>query len=285
MPAASSRSKFTSWPMRSTGRSAPLGQTIRLIAPVEVGGGSKRQSLTELVDDMRAGKVDTLLMLGVNPVYNAPAGLDFAKAPAARAVLRVALRSTTTRLPIACTWRIPAAHEYEAWGDARAFDGTITIQQPQVGRLYGGHSAQEVLAVLQGDTAPDDYTLRAHFWQQRAQQGGRVAISSTFWHEAVRTGVVDEQRRGAGHGSRQSADIAAIATAAAEPPAIGLAPLFRPDEGIWDGRYADNPWLLEMPRPFTRLTWDNAALIAPATAKRLGLDTEDVVEIASARAK
>jgi Fe-S-cluster-containing dehydrogenase component len=170
------------------------------------------------------------------------------------------------------------AHEYEAWSDARAFDGTITIQQPQVQRLYGGHSPHELLAVLQGETMPVDYKLVRSFWQAEAQRRG-IADFEHFWFESLRSGIVAD--------SAAKPVVVTPKVAPAElPPPLRPAPefpvtlLFRPDSGVWDGRYANNPWILEMPRPFTRLTWDNAALIAPETAAKLGIKTEDVLTIA-----
>jgi anaerobic selenocysteine-containing dehydrogenase len=144
-----------------------FGATIRLIEPVAVSRPSQRQSLQELAADMAAGKVDTLLMLETNPLYTAPADIDFAGA-LRRVPLSVSLALYADETAEAATWLIPATHEYEAWSDARAFDGTITIQQPQVRRLYGGHSVQELLAVLQADTSPDDYALVRNFWRQQA---------------------------------------------------------------------------------------------------------------------
>jgi MoCo/4Fe-4S cofactor protein with predicted Tat translocation signal len=253
------------------------GATIRLIEPVAASAGSQVQSLRGLVADMSAGKVDTLLMLETNPLYTAPANIDFAAA-LKHVPLSVDLALYADETALASTWHVPATHEYEVWSDARAFDGTITIQQPQVRRLYGGHSAQELLAVLQGNTMPVDYDLLRAFWQATAKQQGHADFEE-FWHESVRIGVV-----------AISAAPPVKATAASDlvghvpadaPQAAGLDLLFRRDEVAWDGRYADNPWLLEMPRTFTRLTWDNAALIAPETAKRLGVDTEDVVVVAA----
>jgi MoCo/4Fe-4S cofactor protein with predicted Tat translocation signal len=255
-----------------------FGKTVRLIAPVDLGTGSDRDSLSDLANDMAAGKVDTLLIFGTNPIYDAPADVDFAAA-LARVPFSACLSLYDNETAHACTWRLPATHEYEAWGDARAFDGTVTILQPQVRPLYGGHSVQQVLAVLLGNLAPDDYTLVRAFWQQRAQQENRGDFE-TFWHDAVQKGVVPDT-------AAPTLDLtphADVATAATAPSAVSdgaLQALFRPDDGTWDGRYADNPWLLEMPRPFTRLTWDNAALIAPGTAKRLGVGNEDVVEISA----
>ncbi len=260
-----------------------FGNTVRLIAPVLANTGSMRRSIAALVQDMASGKVDTLLMLGVNPVYDAPADLDFAGA-LRRVPFSVSLALYEDETAHATTWRIPATHEYETWGDARAFDGTVTIQQPQVRPLYGGHSAQQIVALLLGDLASDDYKLLRDYWQNRAQQENRGDFA-TFWHEAVRVGVVPNT-------AEAPLSVTPNPSAAAQGPATrspqqanGLVALFRPDEGTWDGRFADNPWLLEMARSFTRLTWDNAALIAPSTATRLGLKTHDVVEIAVAQTK
>ncbi|HEY2538729.1 MAG TPA: TAT-variant-translocated molybdopterin oxidoreductase, partial [Stellaceae bacterium] len=252
-----------------------FGSTIRLVEPVAASPVSQAQSLRDLVGDMMAGKVDTLIMIDTNPVYTAPADLDFAAA-LRRVPLSVSLALYADETAVASTWQVPASHEYEAWSDARAFDGTITIQQPQVRRLYGGRSAQELLAVLLGNTLPEDYALLRDYWQGRQQQGG--GDFEHFWHESLRRGVVANTAATAVTATLRAGPAADLPT----PPAVqgsGLDVLFRPDELVRDGRFVDNPWLLEMPRPFTRLTWDNAALIAPATAKRLGLDTEDVIDI------
>jgi molybdopterin-containing oxidoreductase family iron-sulfur binding subunit len=253
-----------------------FGKTVHPIAPVAASNGAKGQSLATLVDDMKAGKVDTLLIFDSNPVYDAPADLDFAAA-LRRVSFSACLALYDDETALACTWRVPATHEYEAWGDVRAFDGTVTIQQPQARPLYDGHSPQQVLALLQGKPAPDDYTLLRDYWQQRARQENRGDFEA-FWQEAVRIGVV------AGTAEQPLALTPrsnAVGTLPAPPqrPGDTILALFRPDEAAWDGRYADNPWLLEMPRAFTRLTWDNAALLAPGTAKRLHLSTHDVVEI------
>ena len=252
------------------------GNTVRLIAPVNVNARSMHQSMSELVGDMAAGKVDTLLILGANPVYDAPADLKFAAA-LRRVAFSACLGLYEDETMLATTWRVPATHEYESWSDARAFDGTVTILQPQVRPLYGGHSAQQVLEVLLGGLTPDDYQLVRGYWQKRAQQENRGDFES-FWHEAVRAGVVADTAE-APLSLTPKSGIAAGLPARTSQQQGGLLALFRSDEGNWDGRYADNPWLLEMPRTFTRLTWDNAALVAPSTAARFGLDTHDLVEI------
>jgi anaerobic selenocysteine-containing dehydrogenase len=141
---------------------------------------------------MVSRKVDALLILGSNPGYDAPADLDFAAA-LRRVRFSACLALYEDETAQASTWRVPATHEYEAWGDARAFDGTVTIQQPQSRPLYGGHSARQMLAVLLGDLTPEDYKQVRDFWRQRAQQEGRGDFE-TFWREALR--LDGRQQRG-----------------------------------------------------------------------------------------
>jgi MoCo/4Fe-4S cofactor protein with predicted Tat translocation signal len=258
-----------------------FGRTIRLIEPVAASPISQRQSLETLVVDMQAGNVDTLLMLETNPLYSAPADVDFAGA-LKRVPFSVSLALYADETAQAATWMLPATHEYEAWSDVRAFDGTITIQQPQVRRIYAGHSAQELLAVLQADTTSSDSDLLYQYWQHVAQEQGRGDFE-TFWHESLRVGVVENSAAPTVTATPATDLAAKLPAPAGSRPGLDL--LFRRDPLIWDGRFADNPWLLETPRPFTQLTWGNAALIAPATAQRLDLETEDVVEITAQNRK
>jgi Fe-S-cluster-containing dehydrogenase component len=147
--------------------------------------------------------------------------------------------------------------------------------------LYGGHSAHKVLAVLQGNTSPNPQELVRETWQRQADKEGRGDFAA-FWFETLRDGIVADSAA-----PKQPVppvnDISAALGKPPEPVALGVRLLFRPDEAIWDGRFADNAWLLELGRPFTRLTWDNAAVISPNTAKRFGLETQDIVLIGTAQ--
>ncbi len=250
-----------------------FGQTLRAIEPVAapVADGHAR-SLSTLTDDMAAGKVDTLLILSANAVYTAAADKDFGAA-LGRVGLSIYLGDYADETAERCHWHIPATHEYEAWGDIRAFDGTATIQQPQVRPLYGGHSAHEVLAVLLGETRPDDLSLLRAHWQHSAGESN----FENFWRSSLRAGVVPNSAAPQVPVSLRRDYADAVATAASKE--TGLTLLFRPDIGVWDGRFAGNAWLQEVPRPLTRIAWDNAALIAPATAERLGVSQAELVEL------
>ena len=119
--------------------------------PVDANPVNQTDSLKDLVADMRAGKVDLLVILGGNPVYDAPSDLDFADVlKSGKIPVRVHLGLYKNETAELCQWHIDQAHELEAWGDARAYDGTASIIQPLIAPLYNGKSAQEFVALLSG---------------------------------------------------------------------------------------------------------------------------------------
>ncbi|HEY7409476.1 MAG TPA: TAT-variant-translocated molybdopterin oxidoreductase, partial [Vicinamibacteria bacterium] len=246
-----------------------VGRTVRYTEPVEARADDQLASIAELTRAMMAGTVQVLLILGVNPAYDAPADLGFAtqmdKVP-----LRVHLGLHQDETAERCHWHVPMAHSLESWGDARAADGTVTILQPLIAPLYGGKSAHEVMAAF---TARPDRSghdvLREHWARQPGLAGAGFEAA---WRRALHDGVL----RAAPAPAPKSPAVRAGAWAA---PADAGAPgrlelIFRPDPWVGDGRHANNGWLQELPRPLTKLTWENAALLSPATAERLGVRVE-----------
>lgn len=242
-----------------------VGSTVTYLEPVEAQPVNHRSSLAELVLAMRAGDVEVLLILGGNPVYTAPADLDFESA-LANVPLSVHLGLYRDETGIATNWHVPQAHTLETWGDARAFDGTTTIMQPLISPFYGGKSELEILATLRGDPEASAYDILRGYWRGRVEGN-----FDDFWRETVYRGVVASSESG-------TRDLA-LKSFTVELPSEGLVVLFRPDPGVGDGRFANNGWLQELPNPFSKLTWDNAALIAPATAEELGVRNNDVITL------
>jgi molybdopterin-containing oxidoreductase family iron-sulfur binding subunit len=244
------------------------GKTVIYTAPVEASPVDQAQSLKELAEDMHAGRVDLLFVLGGNPVYNAPADLGFREAiRKVRQAIHLGLyQDETAELS---HWHVPEAHYLETWSDTRAFDGAVTIQQPLIAPLYGGKSAHEVLAAF--ESAPrNGYDIVRDYW--RRQKPG--AEFESWWRKALHDGVIP--------GSE--APVKNVAFKGPLPPASpaptpGLEITFRPDPYLGDGRQSNNGWLMELPRPLSKMTWDNPAYIAPATAQRLDLQNGDVVEL------
>jgi molybdopterin-containing oxidoreductase family iron-sulfur binding subunit len=249
------------------------GRTLRYIEPVAVDAADGADIAT-LAADMHAGRVDTLLILVANPVYDAPADLGFSSA-LARVPLSLHLGTHADETAVLATFHAPALHQFESWGDARAFDGTAGIVQPQIRPLVPGRTRGELLALLAGAADATAHGLTRDFWRAHAQ-----GDFDTAWSGWLRRGVVE---------STAARDVALpvrrdFVAALPQPPAAasGITLLLRPDPYLRDAAQANNGWLQELPRPLTRLTWDNAALVAPATAARLGLADGDIAEIAAA---
>ena len=246
------------------------GETFDLIETPEHVPPQEPSSLDALAEDMRAGRVSTLLMIDTNPVYAAPGAMGF-KDALRRVEFSLALSPAPDETTDAATWFVPMTHAWEAWGDARAFDGTATILQPQALPLYDGTSPHEMLELFAGyDAKPSEDIVRAT-WQARWKERLDDA-----WRDALATGVAADTA------SRKSgAPLRADAGRRLPPGPSGgaLTVLFRPDPHLWDGRFAGNPWLLELPRPMTKLTWDNPLLIAPALAQRISVANGERVRI------
>jgi MoCo/4Fe-4S cofactor protein with predicted Tat translocation signal len=239
-----------------------VGATVRYVAHPEAAPTHHGDDLAALAADLRAGAVDVLVILGANPVFTAPPELDFAAA-LARAALSVHVGEHLDETGRAATWHVPRAHTLEAWGDARAFDGSITLQQPLFAPFYGGRSDLEVLQALLGRAERSGYETLREAWAARVS-----GDFDAFWRRALYRGVLEGSGAPSVAVGRRPIDLPL-------PPGSDLVVHFHLDYGVADGRYANNGWLQELPRPFSKLTWDNAAILAPATAERLGVGSHD----------
>ena len=229
-------------------------------------------SLRELAAELSGGKVDVLLILESNPAYSAPGGLEFAEA-LARPTFSVHFGLFADETARRCLWHLPAAHAYESWSDARAVDGTATIMQPLIAPLYDGRSASELLAALLGSEAAQSHDLVKTLWTR----GRSAPEAERFWEKSVHDGVAA--------GTAFPAVAARARTEAVRralrppPPAAGMEYGVEPSPRVWDGRYANNVWLQELPDPATRQTWGEAVLLSPEDADRLGARAGDVLEL------
>jgi len=251
-----------------------IGTTVFYSDPVDANPVNQTESIKDLVADMRAGKVDLLVILGGNPAYDAPADLNFADAlTSSKIPLRVHHGLYQNETAELCQWHVNQAHELESWGDARAYDGTVSIIQPLIAPLYNGKSALEFVALLSGQSDATGYDLVRNYWQK--QHAG--TDFEQFWRKSLHDGWI----AGTAFGPKDLR-FASVSPKIGEPPksdpnAIELN--IRRDPTIHDGQFSNNGWLQELPKPMTKLTWDNAILIGPRMAERLGIKTEDVVEL------
>lgn len=273
-----------------------IGETVVPTAPVT--SRDNAHSLEDLAAAMDAGEVDALLILEGNPVYTAPANLNIAE-KMGRVPFRAHLGLYHDETAFLCHWHVPAAHYLESWGDARAHDGTVSMIQPLIAPLFGGRTAYEVLALLTGQSESTAYDIvrsywrslfdRNHPWHQGAsqywqKQGLTSAFSGTFerwWRRCLHAGYVADTSLARKEVTVQE-DWHKVSQHQLESADGGqLEIIFRQDPTIYDGRFANNGWLQELPKPLTKLTWGNAAFLSPATAVRLGLSQHDHPERAS----
>jgi MoCo/4Fe-4S cofactor protein with predicted Tat translocation signal len=247
-----------------------VGATVRYSRSAVVRPEPQGDSLRELVEAMNAGRVTTLVMLGGNPAYNTPADLEFAR-HLSNVGLRVHLSSEVNETSALCQWHIPQNHFLECWGDARAFDGTVSLIQPLIQPLYEGKSPAEVIEAMLIQPGRNHYDIVRDYWQ-----GQKLWPEfESGWRRALHDGVIA--------GSAFPLVTPALRAFANSPPTPGprhtLEVVFRPDPTVGDGRFANNGWLQELPKPLTKLTWDNAALVGVGTAERHGLVNGDVIEL------
>jgi molybdopterin-containing oxidoreductase family iron-sulfur binding subunit len=284
-----------------------VGSTVTVAPPADVDELDAATDIKALADGVAAGHVDTLFILGGNPVYDAPADVAFAE------VLRKVAFSVHASLFFdetseKCAWHVPRAHELESWGDARALDATVSIQQPLIAPLFGGRSDIELLALIANAPERDGHdavrvTSRETILAAQGLLGcgpfnemGKAEChdqagaplhaveSENFEREWARALAMGFVRRGqaAGAITAHTPDIAAALEKTAPQPRVGAGALevtFAPCPKMVDGRHANNTWLQEIPDASTKLVWDNAALVSAATAKELGLSSRDVVKI------
>jgi MoCo/4Fe-4S cofactor protein with predicted Tat translocation signal len=251
-----------------------VGTTVVFTDPVAAEPVESLVSLRELVADMAAGKVTTLLILGANPVATAPADLEFAE-QLGKVAFRAHLGLYDDETALLCHWHVPEAHYLESWGDVRATDGTVSIVQPLIAPLYDGKTAHEVLAAAAGREQTAYELVRAQ-WQGTHGTGDFERWWRTALHDGLVPGTALPPKD-----VRIGSDWVATSIAALlkQPEGTGVELVYRLDANLLDGRFANNGWLQEVPRPITKLTWDNAAIVSPTTATRLGLASQDLVEL------
>lgn len=284
-----------------------VGKTVNYTDPLEANSVDQKESLRDLVQDIDGGRVEMLVILGGNPAYNTPADLKLDLNRLFKTRLRVHLSSHKDETSELCHWHVPESHYLESWSDTRAYDGTVSIVQPLIEPLYGSKTAHEVLAVFSEQYDRKAYEIVRDYWQ--TQSAGRQGQSAGAGRQGQTAGAGAGNTQQAAPTSTPSSTLTATPTADFESwwrkslhdgfvadtalptksvpfnsnwagqatdtrtptPGTPYEVVFRTDPTIFDGRFANNGWLQELPKPLTKLTWDNAALISPATAQRLGL--------------
>ena len=238
-----------------------VGMTVFLHAPVQPPDSG---TLTDLVKALNGGSVDTLVILGGNPAYNAPSALKFSDAAKkAKTVVRLGYYEDETAS--LATWHLAAAHYLESWGDARTSDGTVVPIQPLIEPLFGGLTEIEVLARLLGEAKPAPYELVRETFKTLGGEGDGP------WKKFLHDGFLAGSAARPVAASLDSAAIVEGLSHAPAAPAAGYQVVLYRDAKVDDGRFANNGWLQELPDPVTKLVWGNSVMVSPATGKKLGV--------------
>jgi MoCo/4Fe-4S cofactor protein with predicted Tat translocation signal len=247
-------------------------------------------SLTALVSAMKAGAIQTLVVLGGNPVFDAPADLDFASAMA-KVPHSIALGHTVDETSSRAEWHIPRAHYLESWADARAVGGTLSVVQPLILPLYGGRTSVDVLGLMVAGQDRPGYDIVRETWNPILGEDDFDRKWNRVLHDGLLSGSelpelapnltgapfaeLARLIRSGGAGRADAGSPGGLRPGSGQ----GLEIVFLPSPSLHDGRFANDGWLQELPDPLTTLTWDNPALVSPKTAETLGLASEDVARL------
>jgi Fe-S-cluster-containing dehydrogenase component len=250
-------------------RLGSLEQTVELYDPIEGMADRQERALPDLASAIEAGSVDTLVVLDSNPAYTAPADLGFGEL-LRRVPLSAHVGPYFDETAALCHWHVALQHPFETWSDARAVDGTASVIQPLLGPRFGGRSIHEVLAVLAGNPQAQAYDLVRETWRNLLPGGDFESAWRKILEQGYASGTAAPTR---------SVPVRQIKAPEPAPTGDRIEAVIRPDPSVWDGRFANNAWLQELPKPFTKLTWDNAVLISPALAEERELENGDQVAV------
>jgi molybdopterin-containing oxidoreductase family iron-sulfur binding subunit len=249
-----------------------LGTAAVVTDPIVFDASPQTASLASLVRDMNAGAVTLLVILGANPVFTAPADLEFEKA-LQKVAMRVHVGLFDDETAALCHWHVPSTHFLEEWSDARGHDGTASIVQPLIAPLYQGRSYHDVLVAFSAQPDRKGLDVVKEFWRTQPQAAN--VDFDKFWRQSLHDGVI----AGSAPAPKAVGAVQAPPVSTAPEPGRGYEVIFAPDQTLYDGRFANNGWMQELPKPLTKITWDTAVLLSPATAAKLNVKSEDVVEI------
>jgi molybdopterin-containing oxidoreductase family iron-sulfur binding subunit len=245
-----------------------VGQTVVYTDPLQANPEMLQiDGLRELVKDIDGGGVKMLVILGGNPMYNTPADLKLTPERMEKVGLRIQLSQHKDETSDYCHWHICEKHFLEMWSDTRAYDGTVTFVQPLIEALYGGKSAHELVQLF----AKEKFDARdADILKESWKAAGSPLAGADFeknWRRAIHDGFLPGTALPA---KTMAAKTDFLSQPAAPAPASGAMEfVILPDSGVYDGRFANNGWLQELPRPLNKVTWENVALVSPKTAARL----------------
>ncbi|HEY7327228.1 MAG TPA: TAT-variant-translocated molybdopterin oxidoreductase [Gemmataceae bacterium] len=260
-----------------------IDSTVMYAAPIEAKPVDHGQQIAELVKDMAERRVKMLVILGGNPAYTAPVDLNFAE-NLKKVPLRIHLGQYKDETAALCDWHVPEAHFLESWSDGRAYDGTVSFIQPLIAPLYNGRTAHEMVAAFSESPERAGLEIVREHWRDWWKQQKRSSSFDEFWRQLLQEGTLADNgwsTRSIALKSDWAERVKKNQQARSASDGKKFEIVFRPDPTLFDGRFANNVWLQELPKPVTKITWDNAAILSPKTAEKLGISHVSKISDAS----
>ncbi|MDD4975187.1 MAG: TAT-variant-translocated molybdopterin oxidoreductase [Bacteriovorax sp.] len=253
-----------------------IGTTVNFYKPTDPNSGQEMKNLKSLAEEMNQGEVSSLIILSQNPIYTAPKDLGFEKS-LEKVAFSVCLTHVKNETSEKCTWALPESHSLESWSDARALDGTLSINQPLIAPLFDTCNSIELLSLIVDDSKSDSHELIKNYWLGHIS----ALIFDSWWESALRLGFVEnsayQHENVKSHFvSKKGFKKIPISSKSSLP---NLELHFKADPTLRDGHFANNGWLQELPKPITKLCWSNAVLISPALAVLKELKNGDEITI------
>ncbi|MDG5765968.1 TAT-variant-translocated molybdopterin oxidoreductase [Balneolales bacterium ANBcel1] len=245
-----------------------IGRTVEYLDVPWLAEDDQNRAFSELTAEMTAGNIDTVVLVGTNPVFTAPADLNVESA-LSRVPVSIHLSSHYDETSRHCTWHVPRAHFLETWGDGYSCSGASSIIQPMIQPLLGGKSEVEFVNAVVNAEDTASYDLIRETWVNLLP-----APFESHWNRVLHDGLLEDSRFEAADVALSAGfatDVAEFTSRPYEIPADAIELVMRPDPKLHDGRFANNGWLQELPDPMTKITWDNVALLSPNTAERIGI--------------
>lgn len=246
-----------------------VGATVTFTDPLEGDTAlhvSGLQALSDLVKDMKSEKVDLLVIVDSNPVFTAPKlNSTTFKAAMEKVPLRVHMGMYNDETAEYCHWHIAESHFLESWSDARAYDGTVSIVQPLIIPLYESRSPHELVSAMLGQGSKTSLEIVKEYWQTNLVGGD----FETLWKKSLHDGIVTGTALAPKTVALNAQWVMSLSQGAPSQGKYEI--VFRPDPCVHDGRFANNGWLQELPKPINKITWDNFAIISAKTAHDLNV--------------
>lgn len=243
---------------------------------------SSDANMVELVRQMNAGEIAALIISGVNPAYDYFDNQAFTNG-LKKVPLKISLNSSLDETSSVADYTCPQPHFLEAWDDAEPARGILSINQPTISPLFKTRPYQETLMRWSGETRSLYEVLRESWREKLFPQQKQYATFDEFWDQTLQNGVVTIESATSAPSFKNEGLSEAIVRLDSNASATGdnLTLLLYEKTSLRDGRYANNPWLQELPDPITKITWDNYACVAPAFAERNGIEDGRVVRISA----